>query len=73
MTVSAPVASLRAVELFGGAIIANIPERFVDVSDFRPVPDHQEVPIKIGAAAMAPSCLWAEHLAQHQLQLIKIW
>ncbi|WIA22949.1 hypothetical protein OEZ86_009880 [Tetradesmus obliquus] len=33
----------RPVELYGGAIIAQFPERFVDVSDFRPVPDHQEV------------------------------
>lgn len=33
----------KAVELYGGAIITQLPERFVDVSDFRPVPDHQEV------------------------------
>jgi hypothetical protein len=33
----------RPVELYGGAITAQFPERFVDVSDFRPVPDHQEV------------------------------
>lgn len=30
-------------KLFGGAIEASIPDRFVDVSDFRPVPDHQEI------------------------------
>lgn len=30
-------------ELYGGAIKALIPERFVDVSEFRQVPDHQEV------------------------------
>jgi hypothetical protein len=30
-------------ELFGGAITAELPERLVDVSDFRPVPDNQEV------------------------------
>lgn len=30
-------------KLFGGAIEASIPSRFIDVSDFRPVPDHQEV------------------------------
>ena len=29
--------------LFGGAITCRIPERYVDVSDFRPIPDHQEV------------------------------
>ena len=29
--------------LFGGAIEMEIPARFEDVSDFRPVPDHQEV------------------------------
>eukprot|EP00890_Picochlorum_soloecismus_P000538 jgi/Picsp_1/1485/NSC_04963-R1_protein len=29
--------------LFGSAIRASIPSRFQDVSDFRPVPDHQEV------------------------------
>ena len=28
--------------LFGGAICCAIHERFVDVSDFKPVPDHQE-------------------------------
>lgn len=30
-------------ELFGGAITAELPARLTDVSDFRPVPDHQEV------------------------------
>lgn len=29
--------------LFGGAIELGIPERFVDVSEYRPVPDNQEV------------------------------
>ena len=29
--------------LFGGALSANFPDRYVDVSDFRPVPDNQEV------------------------------
>lgn len=29
--------------LFGGAIEMSLPQRFVDVSDYRPVPDHQEV------------------------------
>lgn len=30
-------------ELFGGAITVDLPTRLVDVSDFRPVPDNQEV------------------------------
>lgn len=30
-------------DLFGGAIIAALPESFTDVSKFRDVPDHQEV------------------------------
>ena len=30
-------------QLFGGAIDMCIPARLVDVSDFRPVPDNQEV------------------------------
>lgn len=30
-------------ELFGGAIGMCLPTRFVDISDFRPIPDHQEV------------------------------
>lgn len=29
--------------LFGGALEMDIPIRFEDISDFRPVPDHQEV------------------------------
>lgn len=29
--------------LFGGAMDLSLPARFVDVSDFRPVPDNQEV------------------------------
>ena len=33
----------RTVPLFGGAMECELPERFLDVSDFRPVPDHQEV------------------------------
>ena len=33
----------RKVPLFGGAISAHLPTRYVDVSDFRPVPDNQEV------------------------------
>jgi hypothetical protein len=31
------------VDLFGGAITAQFPQRFGDISDVRPVPDHQEV------------------------------
>ncbi len=30
-------------ELFGGAIVSKLPETFVDVSQFREIPDHQEV------------------------------
>eukprot|EP00008_Paramoeba_atlantica_P003036 CAMPEP_0201489480 /NCGR_PEP_ID=MMETSP0151_2-20130828/22832_1 /ASSEMBLY_ACC=CAM_ASM_000257 /TAXON_ID=200890 /ORGANISM="Paramoeba atlantica, Strain 621/1 / CCAP 1560/9" /LENGTH=191 /DNA_ID=CAMNT_0047875091 /DNA_START=132 /DNA_END=707 /DNA_ORIENTATION=+ len=30
-------------ELFGGAIRLNVPAKFIDVSPFRPVPDHQEI------------------------------
>lgn len=30
-------------ELFGGAMRISLPSRFMDVSDVRPVPDHQEV------------------------------
>ena len=33
----------KKVPLFGGAISAQLPARYVDVSDFRPVPDNQEV------------------------------
>ena len=29
--------------LYGGALEMDIPVRFEDISDFRPVPDHQEV------------------------------
>ena len=35
--------SLPLRQLFGGAVIMGIPARLVDVSDFRPVPDNQEV------------------------------
>lgn len=51
MTVSAPEANWRTVELFGGALSAQIPERFSDVSDFRPVPDHQEVDLRKAAGS----------------------
>lgn len=30
-------------QLFGGAVEMAFPQRLIDVSDFRPVPDHQEV------------------------------
>jgi len=33
------------IQLYGGAMQARLPMRFKDVSDFRPVPDHQEVHI----------------------------
>jgi hypothetical protein len=37
-------ATEQKMELFGGAIrIASLPSRFKDLSDFRQVPDHQEV------------------------------
>lgn len=29
--------------LYGGAAQLSFPQRFADISDFRPVPDHQEV------------------------------
>jgi hypothetical protein len=34
---------LRKVELYGGAAEVALPQRFVDVSTIRPVPDNQEV------------------------------
>ena len=34
---------LVARDLFGGAMVMGMPGRFVDVSDFRPIPDNQEV------------------------------
>lgn len=34
---------LRQRDLFGGAMTMKIPSRLTDVSDFRPVPDNQEV------------------------------
>jgi hypothetical protein len=34
---------LNRQPLFGGMAIIELPDRFGDVSDFRPVPDHQEV------------------------------
>jgi len=30
-------------QLFGGAVAVALPDRLIDVSDFRPVPDNQEV------------------------------
>lgn len=36
-------ASLPLRQLFGGALAVGVPDRLVDVSDFRPVPDNQEV------------------------------
>ncbi|KAF8458274.1 hypothetical protein BDZ91DRAFT_743385 [Kalaharituber pfeilii] len=41
MTGNDPQLEVRA--LFGGAMVASIPEIFVDASDFRPVPSSQEV------------------------------
>lgn len=34
---------MRLHRLFGGAIEMQFPQRIIDVSDFRPVPDSQEV------------------------------
>ena len=34
---------MDARELYGGAIRASIPKPFLDVSDVRPIPDHQEM------------------------------
>ena len=34
---------MKTVSLYGGAITCQIPERFLDCSEFRQVPDHQEV------------------------------
>lgn len=33
----------RTVELYGGAFTIDYPNRFVDISHYRPIPDHQEV------------------------------
>ncbi|KAI9868427.1 MAG: multicopy suppressor of ts gsp1 [Trichoglossum hirsutum] len=33
----------RKVDLFGGAIVVDLPDGYADVSDIRQVPDHQEV------------------------------
>ena len=35
-------------QLFGGAIDAQLPSRFQDVSDFRPVPNNQEASFRCG-------------------------
>ncbi|KAL8939892.1 MAG: hypothetical protein Q9211_002535 [Gyalolechia sp. 1 TL-2023] len=35
--------NFKATELFGGAIIVNLPTGYADVSDIREVPDHQEI------------------------------
>lgn len=34
---------LQPRNCFGGAIDLSLPSRFIDVSDFRPIPDNQEV------------------------------
>lgn len=39
-------------QLFGGAFDMSMPARFADISNFRPVPDNQEVCL----LAFAPSC-----------------
>lgn len=35
--------SLHTQQLFGGAVTCDLPARFEDISEIRPVPDHQEV------------------------------
>ncbi|QIX00574.1 hypothetical protein AMS68_006091 [Peltaster fructicola] len=35
--------AFHSIDLFGGSIVADLPSSFADVSDFRQVPDHQEV------------------------------
>ena len=37
------IESLPLRQLFGGAVTIGVPARLVDVSEFRPVPDNQEV------------------------------
>ncbi|KAK4994355.1 hypothetical protein LTR66_005600 [Elasticomyces elasticus] len=37
------MAAFKRVQLFGGAIVADLPANFANVSDIRQVPDHQEV------------------------------
>lgn len=39
---------LNEIKIFGGAISVPLPSRLQDVSDFRPVPDHQEVRAVVG-------------------------
>ncbi len=33
----------KTVGLYGGVFAIDLPERFLDISEFRVVPDHQEV------------------------------
>jgi Ran-interacting Mog1 protein len=33
----------RKVQVFGGMASIDLPARMTDISDFRPVPDHQEI------------------------------
>jgi hypothetical protein len=39
--------SFNEAELFGGAISVQVPTDFQDMSQIRPVPDHQEVFVKL--------------------------
>ena len=34
---------MKQITLFGGALIAKVPESFKDISDLVPVPDNQEI------------------------------
>ena len=40
---AAQVSGERKVDLYGGMASIVLPTRMADVSDFRPVPDHQEI------------------------------
>lgn len=42
--------ALEPHALFGGAMTLAIPARFADISDFRPIPDHQEARAQRGKA-----------------------
>ncbi|PNW83396.1 hypothetical protein CHLRE_05g244850v5 [Chlamydomonas reinhardtii] len=43
MAISGSLQSTETRELWGGAVTCSLPARMLDVSDMRPVPDHQEI------------------------------
>ena len=47
--------------LYGGAAQLSFPQRFTDISDFRPVPDHQEARVCAGALLKALTALQQQH------------